>query len=855
MPRVGPYKASGNAGEISPRLHARTDFSKYPNAVEIGLNVIPLPEGGLMRRPGTRYIGEINSSSVKGRIRPFQFSTTQAYMLELGANIIRFYRHQARISVANTDAAISNGTFTSNITGWDDVSTGGAGNTISHDNTNGRLTLETSGTAADDIGWAEQDVAIGASFRNTEHVLKFQVIGAPSDRIELRIGSATTGSQIIADQVYEVGYHCVAFNPGGNATVYIQFRNRGNFRDKDVQIDNVSLIDNAGVNIDTPYAEADLYQITGPQSADVLYLFHDNYPTYKLQRFGHTSWSLVQVAWEDGPWLPENDTSTTLTFSAATGLGVTVTASSIIGINNDTGFQTTDVGRLIRLTDGTVNWGWAVITARTSTTVVTADVRRTVVVTTAETKWRLGSWSGTTGYPSCAAFYEQRLVCANTDEQPETFWGSQTSDFENHAPDSPNTDGTTWAGTVEDDDAFDYTLSADDVHAIRWLSPGEDTLVIGTVSGEWVPESTGAVLTPSDITVRQQTSHGSARVDPVRVDNVVLFLQKAKRKVREFGFSFESDGYKAFDMTRLAEHVTRGGIVEMAYGEEPDSLVWAVREDGVLASMTFRREEDVVGWARHIFGGVFGSGNAVVESVAVIPGADGAGQVQSSENRDEVWLIIKRTINGATKRYIEVMEGIFEGPLKEDYATTALWRTAMLDAQKDAYFADSIITYDGAASDTITGLDHLEGQTVKVLSDGAVHTEETVASGSITLEAEASVVQIGLGYTHRIKLLKLDYGAASGTAVGRPKKVSHLTFVVLDTLAFEYGPDRENLDEIDFREVDDPMDSPTPLFTGEKEVEFDGDFETDARIYIESDNPTPFTLLALAPRVVTQDPP
>jgi hypothetical protein len=846
MARISPLKNSGNAGEISPRLHGRTDFNKYPNAVEVGLNVIPLAEGGLMRRPGTRYVSELNSSSVKGRLRRFKYSTTQAYMLELGANVMRFYRHQGRITANNITASIANGTFTSNITSWTNRSTGGG--SIAHDATNGRLSLVPGGTGATDIGWAEQQVTNASA---VEHVLKFQVNGAPSDRVELRIGTASTGSQLIADQLYEVGYHCVAFTATA-ADFYVQFRNRGNFRNKTVQIDNVSLIDNVGVNLDTPWPESVLYELTGPQSNDVIYFFHEEYPTYRLERHGHTSWSLEEVAWEDGPWLEENETATTLTFSAATGLGVTITASAVTGINDGAGFQPEDVGRLVRLTDGTVNWGWAVITARTDTLNVTADVRRSVVVTTAETKWRLGAWSGSTGYPSCGAFYEQRLLAASTTEQQQTFWGSQTSDFENMSPDSPNS-SSVWNGTVEDDDAFDYTLSADDVHSIVWMSPGEDTLVIGTASGEWVPESEGAVLTPTDITVRQQTSHGCAAVEPVRVDNVVLFLQRAKRKVREFGFNFESDGYRAFDMTRLAEHVTRGGIVEMDYAEEPDSLLWAVRNDGVLLSMTFRREEDVVGWARHIIGGAFGSGNAVVESVQVIPGADGDGQVQSSENRDEVWMIVKRTINGSTKRYIEVLEGHFEGPLKDDYSTVALWRTAMLDAQKDAYYADSLITYDSTAASSLTGYSHLEGQTVKVLGDGAIFGSETVSSGGITIDTAASVVQAGLAYTHRIITLKWDYGAQAGTALGKAKRIFGLTFAVLDSMVVKYGPTKFDLKETDFRQVSDPMDNPVPLFTGEKFVELNGDWITDPRIVIEHDAPVPFTLIALAPEMESKE--
>lgn len=846
MPRVLPFKPSGNAGEISPRLAARTDFSKYPNAVEIALNVIPLSEGGMMRRPGTRFVAELLSSSVHGRLYPFTFSTTQAYMTELCDQAIRFYRYQAQIIVADTDAAITNGTFPAGITSWSNRSTGGG--SIAHDATNQRLSLVPGGTGGADIGWAEQAVTVGNSFKSNEHVVKFQVCGSPSDRVQLRIGSASLGTQIFNDGLYDVGYHCVAFTPGVT-TFYLQFRNQGSFRNKTVQIDNVSIIDNTGVNVQTPYLEADLYQLGGPQSADVLYLFHGTYPTHKLERFGHTSWSLTQVDWQDGPWMEENATTTTLTFGAATGLGVTVTASSILGINNDAGFKTTDVGRLIRLTDeATVNWGWAIITGWTSTTVVTADVRRTVTSTAAEVRWRLGSWSGTTGYPSCGAFFEQRLIAADTTNEPETFWGSQTADFENQSPDSAETSTGHWIGSVQDDDAYDYTLSGDDVHAIRWLSPGADRLSIGTVSGEWLPSSTGAVLTPSDIAVRQQTNHGSAQIQPVRVNNVVLFVQKAKRKIREFGFDWQSNGYKAPDMTRLAEHVTRSGIVEIAYQEEPDSLVYFVRGDGTLGCMTYRREEDVVGMSRHILGGSFAGGQAVVESVAVIAGANGGGQIKTSENRNEVWLIVKRTINGSTKRYIEVMEGIFEGPIKEDYATADLWKTAMISAQASAYFSDCLITYSGSPATSISGLSYLEGQTVKVWADGAIRVDTAVASGAIAIDS-ASTVQIGLGYTHRIKGLKEDFGNPAGTAVGVTKKIDGITFVVLDTLAFLFGNSRTNLKPLDFRDVNDPVDSPTPLFTGEHFETFDGDFELDPRIYIESDAPAPFTLLATAPRL------
>lgn len=843
MTRANPLSPSINAGELSPRLHARTDFSKYPNGLETCLNLIPLSEGGAMRRAGTRYVAEVKSSSVKGRLKRFQYSTTQAYMLELADRAMRFYRYQAQIAAVNITGSISNGTFPTDLTGWTDKDSGGTA--ASTWNSAGYMALLGDGT---NYAWRQQTVA--SVTNGLAYTIKFRIIGAAGDEVLLRVGTTDGGGEIVSDVEFAVGYHCYTFTATAT-TIYVGFRH---LNAKSLGVDDVSFIDNSAVEIDTPYTEADLYTLEGPQSADVLYLFHPSYPTYKLERYAHSSWSLVEVDYQDGPWLDINETSTTMTPSATTGKGITITASAVTGINDNQGFLTTDVGRLIRIDNPAsgINWGYARITGRTSTTVVTADVKRAFGDTSADTRWILGAWSATTGYPAVGAFFEQRLFAANTGTRPQTVWASNTADFEVFSPDSANSSGV-WDGTVQDDDGLDYTISADDVQAIRWLSPGEDTLAIGTVSGEWTPSSTGAVLTPTDFTVRQQTTHGSARVQPVRVGNVVLFVQRAKRKVREFGFSFQIDGFQAPDMTRLAQHVTKGGIVEMAFAEEPNSLLYAVRNDGTLLTMTYRRDEDVVGWARHVIGGAFGSGAAVVESVAVIPGANGGGQVQDSTDRDEVWVTVKRTINGGTKRYIEVFEGDFEGPFASEYNNDDDWKADMLLEQVDAYYADSIITYDGSPETEITGLDHLEGQVVKILADGAIVSDKTVTSGAITLDEEASVIQIGLGYTHRGKTLKIEAGAVAGTAVGKQKTINGITFVLLNSHTLSFGPTAQTLEARDFRQVSDAMDSAAPLFTGEQFYEFAGGWVPDARVVYESDDPVPFCLLALAPEIVTND--
>lgn len=834
MTRANPLQGAFNAGELTPRLHARVDFTKYPAGLEKAENLICLPEGGLTRRPGSRFVSPNRVAAKQSVIRRFEFSTEQAYIIEMAEGAMRFYRFQGQIVAPDIGAAITNGTFDGGITGWINRSNGTG--SIAHDAS--ALDMELRAAGAGNEAIAEQ--AVTTTTTGVEHVLRFRVKASAGNSITVRVGSASGGSQFLTDSVVRVGWHCVAFTPT-TSPFYLQFENG---LSKTVSIDDVSLIDSAAIEIGSPYAESDLDLVAGPQSADALYLFNNRYPPYVLTRRSNSAWSLTELDVQDGPWLPEGPESTALTPAATSGNGVNVTASSTSGINAGQGFLASDIGRLIRISNpasGT-NWGWARIVGRSSSTLVQVDVGRAFAATSAATVWRLGAWSATTGYPGVGGFFEQRLYAARTDDQPQSFWASQTAGFSavqaNMSPDSSNASDD-WDGTVEDDDALDFTLSAEDVNTIEWLAPSDDTLVIGTAGGEWRPDSDGAVITPLDITVRQQTAIGSARIQPVRVNNVVLFVQRAKRKIREFIYTFDLDGYQAFDMTRLAEHITRGGITRMAYQQDPDSVVWAVRSDGQLLSMTYRREEDVVGWCRHILGGSFDGGQAVVESVATIPGADGTatGQVQDSTSRDEVWVIVKRTINGQTARYIEVLERQHEDG----------------DAQADAYYSDSLITYDGAETSTLSGLDHLEGETVSIWADGAVQASKTVSSGQITLDASATVVQVGLPYTHFAKLLKLPFGAPAGTGVGKTKRIHGVTAVLHNTHQINIGPDMGRLVPIDFRRVADKMDAAVPLFTGERFTEIEGDWERDARLVIQGSAPAPFTLLAVAPEMQTND--
>nr|BAR32739.1 putative tail tubular protein B [uncultured Mediterranean phage uvMED] len=339
--------------------------------------------------------------------------------------------------------------------------------------------------------------------------------------------------------------------------------------------------------ISSPYTTAQLFNLKFAQSADVMYICNENHAVRKLSRTGHTSWSLTEVEFTDGPYLDSNTTSTTMTPSGTTG-NITITASA-------SAFVSTDVNRFINFSNG-----YAKITGFTSATVVSATVEDDFDNTNAVTNWKLGAFSETTGHPSCVSFFEQRLVFSATSQQPQTMFFSKSGDYENM------TSGT------NDDNAMVYTIASNQVNAIQAMKATR-TLIVMTTGGEYAVSSGAAqdAITPTNINIRKQSNYGSAGVDALSIGNATIFLQRAKRKIRELAYNFDTDGYTAPDLTILADHISESGLTDMSYQQEPYSVVWAVRADGQLAGLTYNRLENVVAWHRHIFGGKSDTGKTV----------------------------------------------------------------------------------------------------------------------------------------------------------------------------------------------------------------------------------------------------
>lgn len=414
------------------------------------------------------------------------------------------------------------------------------------------------------------------------------------------------------------------------------------------------------------------------------------------------------------------------------------------------------------------------------------------------------------GYPSCGAFYEERLFLGGVPAFPQTVLGSVTGGYEDHTPGS------------DPADAVQFSFAGKEANIIKWMEEGK-VLIVGTTGGEWRVGSTSLdePITPSNIFVKRQTTHGSNEVAPVTIGQAILFLQKTGRKVRELVYSFEADGYVAPDMTLLAEHISVGGIKSMAYQQEPFSTLWCVRNDGSLIALTYLREQEVVGWHSHVIGGT----DTEVESVAVIPGS------VTSDAADEVWIIVKRTINGATKRYVEMIEQNFD--------------IDSGDTISDAFFVDSGKTDPDTTTlkTTISGLSHLEGEAVSVLADGIKVTGKTVSSGAITLATGALVVHVGLKYSSVLQTMRPEAGGEQGTAQGWMKKIRKVFVRMSSTLGLQIGPSETDLKTIrdtDSALISDPDDV---------EVDFHSGWEDDGFITIVQDEPYPSTIISIMAEV------
>lgn len=506
-------------------------------------------------------------------------------------------------------------------------------------------------------------------------------------------------------------------------------------------------------------------------------------------------------------------------------------------------FLASDVGRHIRFGFGG-RWVWGKISAFTSASQVTVllqddpprDPHNALNIAGNQdpanpnsgltNDWRLGAWSTSTGYPAVSVFHEQRLWFGRTTVEPQTQWGSRSGDYENMSPTEPD-------GTVLDSNGVTYTIVSGKVSPIKWMVSGP-VLLTGGQSQEWQARSASTTQEPisqTNISVTPQTSFGSADNVPAQaIGPATIFADKVGRKVREMVYNFELDRHVATDLSIVASHLFKqyGPIQDSEYQKHPFGIYWAVDTFGLMA-LTYERDHEVVAWSRHDI--KFG----FVESICVLPTygvtADPA-SVLAFDN-DEVYIAVRRFINGSYSVFIEVMY-LFD--FEASVPTDNKWQQ---------YLDGSVLLYIPGGTTAINGLDHYEGETLQVLADGVYIGNKTVTGGAFTLSVAAEIVRVGYNFESLVGILPPEGGALIGTAQTKTKRVNKVGVRLSGTTSFksssaEAGPYQ-------------PHQMESVFFTGDVTVPLEQGYGPSGAFFFKQDLPEPMTILLVAPELATYE--
>lgn len=559
------------------------------------------------------------------------------------------------------------------------------------------------------------------------------------------------------------------------------------------------------------------------------YVLYDNNKSVFFKIPNQTAYSVYRLTiaslTRNGPINPR---VSALTIRSTTSTAINLTASSTTNVNNNRGFLSTDVGRIIRMQGSDNNWRQVVITAVVDATHVTVNLLgEPFGDLTPMQNWRMGAYSDTTGYPNTGTFQDDRLWLGGSDAFPDLAVASETGNYESMSPTADD-------GTVLATNGISVRLNTRQLSRIKWMSSTKDGLALGTGSKEFVIKSQASdtkTLNPADgIRAVDSGSRGSSNVVPAEVDAQVLFMSRGSRTMREFAYDYATDSYKAPSMSSLASHIGIKPITRLAYAAEPIGIVWCLRNDGSVVGLTYNRDENVIGWHRHDFGGY-------VESLGVLPSTD---QLQ-----DILWLVIRRTVNGVTKRYIEKL--------------TKFWDFDMVI--DDAWYVDCGLRYTGDPITRVYGLQHLEGQVVYGVADNTPVGPFTVVDGSIDLPTEASNVVIGLGFESIGETSRLENGAADGTAQGKVKRFNGISLLLWQSYYGQIGTWNGDTNEVVWADIDyEPADASIidqiALFDGiVGPVAPQPGYEKNGSLLFRRtmDKPMPFNVVALMPQMNTQD--
>lgn len=864
---------SFTGGEVSGSLSARYDLDKYPSFLRHCENFVPELHGPLRKRMGTRFLEDLGTSPAI--LIPFQFSSdpTQNYALIFQEKIIRIAQRNGCISQEmeekasqaedNLEAKASgsssvntrdNTSFSSSKTdanpatasisgenakensgvnydeGVSPSDNSGANHDANYDTSAVNLSsgVNTSGTGANNLK-DNPDTGVNAkenpdaNYDGLNKGLNYVLRASPTKASPTSTNSATLSISGVSPDTNSGDNTGVSSNnnPGvspNNNSGDNTGENPGNNPYDDP---------NSGANlknhvrVETPYLTEELYDISFSQSGDMVYLAHHNHPLMKLVRYGHRDWKLEEVLFMPTINSPEE-------FSVSwKGAGGSYPLRYEVAAVNKKGEVSKSVNAQANNGKHVNDWVVGEYTTLKWNPVKGAETYNVyrqeagtygLIGMTEETSFRDEKYRADTAdtpsepqnpfvegnNPGVVCFHQQRLVLGAPYLEPQTWYASRTGNYEDFSKSRP----------VKDDDSLEYTIASGRIDNIQWMTSFGD-LLIGTAGSEH--KAVGAdqgTLTPSSVNIREQSFWGSLRLRPLIIGNSIIHVQRQGSRVRDLFYSLEKDGYAGNDLSIMAPHLfDRFSIKQWDYQQAPGSLVWAVRNDGVMLVLVYMQEHDIWGWSRISTQGEFTS---VV--------------VNSGHLEDDVYCVVAREIKGEKRYFLERFENRW---FKED-------------GVEKAFYLDSGLSYEGEkAVQKVYGLDHLEGCKVDILAHGSPVEPQLVKNGSVELPYPAKDIHIGLNFKAIMSPHVPEADTDQGTSYGRVRNYATSKISLLDSSGGKYGQSTKEDDLYKFDWVPEMWSEAVDPATGFRDFNLNTPFSEDGAFYIVQDEPLPFTVAAL----------
>ena len=755
-------KPSFAAGELSPAMYGRTDIAKYDVGAAKLENFIVLRYGGVQNRAGTKYLAT-TAGNKKAVLLPFRYNVEQNFIIEFTAGKIRFYTQGELVTKDGAPYEISNDYTEEELESLKYTQSADVMFLVQPNHppatltryANDNWTFErmdiTGGPFADSELTAESTTTITASATTGEVTLTASADIFTADMVDDLIALTH-----FVDSDYKKG------TPSANGTNLI-----------------VSVLPHSSVYVES-------------------FGFWDG--NFTLEKYDRLTGQWVKIRSQSGNRSQNYNLTEENDSDEITQYRVTSTE-----FNTDvwSGENEQQRGYITIQAFGNDYTGHVLITGYTSATQVTGTVKKQLASTEATKDYQFASWSQKNGFPTCAGFFEDRLVFAGSKAEPQTFWASKTGDYYNFGTSIP----------ALDNDAITATLNGGQMNGIKAIIAFGEMILL-TAGGEYKVTGNGKPITGENVLSQAQEYRGISDVLPVTVGSRIVYLQQQGNLIRDLAYSYDVDKYTGDDLNLLASHLfERHKITSMTYQQTPNSIVWCTRDDGVLLGLTYLKEQDVYAWHQH------STAHGKFINVCSISG----------QQEDELYCVVEREGN----YYVERMVA----------------REASTEPE-DQYFVDSGITVSGnTKTNEVTGLDHLEGLEVAILADGNVQPLQTVTDGKITLKRAYSKIHVGLPIHAEMQTLPLEFNAEDGTFMSRKKRVSALMAMFKDSRGGLYGIGDGPKNEFKWRSTE-KWGEPIALFTGKKKMPVpQANWNETVMVTISQEDPLPLTILSLVPQI------